>query len=131
VQEIAGIPKIANRKSNFLALQKSEFQKKNPTGIFGIINRIGIPPLMGVPEIGTKNRNSHPSCHDPHPIPVALILPIIKFIVIFTLYSSLFAQNYILFICICSGIKCMNGLIDDVLMQIPSIPRGIKFLIIR
>ncbi len=60
VQEIAGIPKIANRNSNFLTLQKSEFQKKNPTGIFGIVNGIGIPPPMGVLEIGTKNRNSQP-----------------------------------------------------------------------
>jgi hypothetical protein len=47
---------------------KSEFQfsdspdirisKKNPVGIFGIKNRIGILLLMGVPEIGTKNWNS-------------------------------------------------------------------------
>ena len=35
--------------------------KKNPTGIFGIKNGIGILLMMGVPEIGTKNRNSHPS----------------------------------------------------------------------
>jgi hypothetical protein len=61
VQEISGIPKIANRNYDFLTLQKSEFQKKNPTKIFGIVNEIGIPPPMGVPEIGTKNRNSHPS----------------------------------------------------------------------
>jgi hypothetical protein len=54
VQEIAGIPKIANRNSDFLALQKSEFQKKNPNGIFGIVNEIGIPPPMGVPKIGIK-----------------------------------------------------------------------------
>ena len=60
MQEIAGIPKIANRNSNFLTLQKSDFLKKNPTGIFGIVNGIGIPPPMGVPEIGTKNRNSQP-----------------------------------------------------------------------
>jgi len=60
VQEIAGIPKITNRNSNFLALQKSEFQKKQ-TGIFRIVNKIGIPPLIGVPEIGTKNWNSQPS----------------------------------------------------------------------
>jgi hypothetical protein len=60
VQEIARIPKIANRKSDFLALQKSEFQKKNPAGIFGIVNGIGILPPMGVPEIGTKNQNSQP-----------------------------------------------------------------------
>ncbi len=62
MQEIAGIPKIANRNSDFLALQKLEFQRKIPTGIFGIVNGIGIPPLMGVPEIGTKNWNSQPSC---------------------------------------------------------------------
>jgi hypothetical protein len=39
----------------------TKFQKKNPTGIFGIEHRIGIPLTMGVPEIGTKNRNSQPS----------------------------------------------------------------------
>jgi hypothetical protein len=33
-------------------------QKKNPTGIFGIENGIGILLTMGVPEIGTKNWNS-------------------------------------------------------------------------
>ena len=71
------------------------------------------------------------NCPDPHNIPVALILPIIEFIIIFTLYSSLFAQNDILLICICSGIICTDTLIGDVLMQIPSIPRGIILLIIR
>ncbi len=35
--------------------------KKNPIGIFGIKNRIGIPLTMGVPEIRTNNRNSQPS----------------------------------------------------------------------
>ncbi len=60
MQEIAGIPKIANRNSDFLALQKSEFQKKNPTGILRIVNRIRIPPSMGVPEIRTENCNSQP-----------------------------------------------------------------------
>jgi hypothetical protein len=59
VQEIARIPKIANRDSGFLTLQKSEFQKKM-TGIFRIVNGIGIPPPMGVPEIGTENWNSQP-----------------------------------------------------------------------
>jgi hypothetical protein len=34
--------------------------KKNPTGVFGIKNVIGIPLTMGVPEMGTKNRNSQP-----------------------------------------------------------------------
>jgi hypothetical protein len=34
--------------------------KKNPTGIFGIENGIGVPLTMGVPEIGTKNRDSQP-----------------------------------------------------------------------
>jgi hypothetical protein len=34
--------------------------KKNPTGIFRIVNGIGIPPPMGVPEIGSKNWNSQP-----------------------------------------------------------------------
>jgi hypothetical protein len=62
-KQITGIPNFANQNSNFLTLQTSEFQKKNPTGIFGIKNGIGIPLTMGVPvpEIGTKNRNSQPS----------------------------------------------------------------------
>jgi hypothetical protein len=60
-KEITGIPNIANPNFNFLTLQTSEFQKKNPTGIFGIEHRIGIPLTMGVPEVGTKNRNSQPS----------------------------------------------------------------------
>jgi hypothetical protein len=64
-------------------------------------------------------------------MPVALILPIIEIIVIFTLYSSLFMQNYLLFICIYSGIKHADTLIGDVLMKIPSIPRGFILLIIR
>jgi hypothetical protein len=38
----------------------SGIRKKNPTGIFGIKNGIGIPLPMGVPEIGTKNWNSQP-----------------------------------------------------------------------
>jgi hypothetical protein len=77
------------------------------------------------------NHTRCPNCPNPHPIPVALFLPIIEFNVIFTLYSSLFTQNYILFIFICSGIKCTDRLIGDVLMQILSIPRGIILLIIR
>jgi hypothetical protein len=54
-KQITGIPNIANQNSNFLTLQTSEFQKKNPTRIFGIKNGIGIPLTMGVPEIVTKN----------------------------------------------------------------------------
>jgi hypothetical protein len=61
-KQITGIPIIANRNSNFLTLQTLEFQKKNPTGIFGIKNVIEILLMMGVPEIGTKNQNSQPSC---------------------------------------------------------------------
>ncbi len=57
-KQITGIPNFANRHSDFLTLQTSEFQKKNPTGIFGIENGIGIPLTMGVPEIGTKSWNS-------------------------------------------------------------------------
>jgi hypothetical protein len=42
------------------------FQQRNlienfPTGIFGIVNGSEIPLPMGVPEIGTENRNSQPS----------------------------------------------------------------------
>jgi hypothetical protein len=78
VQEIAGIPKIANQNSNFLTLQKSKFQKKNQTGIFGSVNGIRIPPPMGVLEIGTKNPNSKPSwgCH---PANIGLGHKIVKF----------------------------------------------------
>jgi hypothetical protein len=54
-KQITGIPNFANWNSNFLTLQTSEFQKKNPTRIFGIKNGIGIPLTMGVPVIGTKN----------------------------------------------------------------------------
>jgi hypothetical protein len=50
-KEITGIPNIANWNSNFLTLQTSKFPKRNPTGIFGIKNGIGIPLTMGVPEI--------------------------------------------------------------------------------
>jgi hypothetical protein len=64
-------------------------------------------------------------------IPVVLIAPIRKVIITFTLYSYLFTQNDSLVICICSGIKCADTLIDDLLMKIPSIPRGYIFLIIR
>ncbi len=65
-KQITRIPNIANRNSNFLTLQTSEFQKKNPTGIFGIKNWIGIPLTMEVPEIGTTNQNSQPSANDFH-----------------------------------------------------------------
>jgi hypothetical protein len=64
-------------------------------------------------------------------ITVPLIVPIPNVIVIFTLYSSLFTQKYFLFICICSGIKCVDAFIGDVLMKTPSIQRGYIFLIIR
>jgi hypothetical protein len=60
-KEITRIPNIANQNSNFLTLQTSEFQKKNPTRIFRIKHRIRIPLTMGVPEIGTENWNSQPS----------------------------------------------------------------------
>jgi hypothetical protein len=65
-KEITGIPNIANRNSNFLTLQTSEFQKKIPTGIFGIEHGIRIPLTKGVAEIGTENWNSQPRairCH--------------------------------------------------------------------
>jgi hypothetical protein len=59
-KDITGILNIANQNSDFLTLQTSEFQKRILTGIFGIKNGIGIPLTMGVPENGTKNRNSQP-----------------------------------------------------------------------
>jgi hypothetical protein len=70
VQEIPGIPKIANRNSDFLTLQKLEL-KKNPTGIFGTVNGIRIPPPMGVPEIGTENQNSQPSLRQPYRLKIS------------------------------------------------------------
>ncbi len=58
-----------NQNSNFLTLQTLEFKKYFPTGIFGIKNGIRVPLTMGVPEIGTKNWNSQPSCLDYRVIP--------------------------------------------------------------
>jgi hypothetical protein len=58
--EVPGF-RIRNQNSNFLTLQTSEFKKYFLTKIFGIKNGIRIPLTMGVPEIGTKNRNSQPS----------------------------------------------------------------------
>ena len=55
-----------NRKSDFLTLQTSELDKNFPTGIFGIVIRTGILFPMGVPEIGTKNRNSQPLWQEEH-----------------------------------------------------------------
>ncbi len=52
--------KFWNRNSNFSIFQQRN-SKKNPTGIFGIKNETGILLPMGVPEIGTENRNSQPS----------------------------------------------------------------------
>jgi hypothetical protein len=49
-----------NQNSDFLIFQQQN-SKKNPTKIFGIKNRIGIPLPMEVPEIGTKNQNYQPS----------------------------------------------------------------------
>jgi hypothetical protein len=45
----------------FLDFLTAEFEKNFLTGILGIVNWIGIPLPMGVPEIGTKNWNSQPS----------------------------------------------------------------------
>jgi hypothetical protein len=65
-KDITGILNIANRNSNFLTLQTSEFQKNIPTGIFGIENGIRIPLTMGVSEIRTKIWNSQPSHQGGH-----------------------------------------------------------------
>jgi hypothetical protein len=77
------------------------------------------------------NHTRYPNHPHPHLTPVAQILPTIEVIVIFTLYSFLFMQNYILFICICSGIMRTDTLIGDVLMQISSIPRVFILLFIK
>ncbi len=53
-----------NRNSNFSIFQQRSLINFFPIGIFGIGNGSGIPLPMGVPEIGTKNRNSQPSKAD-------------------------------------------------------------------
>jgi hypothetical protein len=53
--------RISELEFRFLNFSTAEFKKKNPTGIFGIENEIGILLPMGVPEIGAKNWNSQPS----------------------------------------------------------------------
>jgi hypothetical protein len=53
--------RILKSEFRFLDFSTAKFEKKNPTGIFGIENEIGIPLPMGVPEIGTENWNSQPS----------------------------------------------------------------------
>ncbi len=50
--------KFRNWNSNLTIFQQRS-SKKNPTGISGIRNRIGIP--LRAPGIGTKNQNSQPS----------------------------------------------------------------------
>jgi hypothetical protein len=50
---------ISKLEFRFNDYSTAEF-KKNPTGISGIENGIGIPLPMGVPEIGTKNWDFHP-----------------------------------------------------------------------
>jgi hypothetical protein len=57
-KKFTGTPNIPNQNYNFLTFQASEFQKIIQTRIYGIKNGIGILLTMGVPEIGTKNRNS-------------------------------------------------------------------------
>ncbi len=52
---------ILESEFQFLDFSTAEFEKKNPTGIFGIKNGIVIPLPMGVLEIGTKNWNSQSS----------------------------------------------------------------------
>ncbi len=59
------VPEFQILESEFWFSDSSDIgiQKKNPTGIFGIENRIGILLTMGVPEIGTKHQNSQPSIY--------------------------------------------------------------------
>jgi hypothetical protein len=52
--------RISESEFRFLDFSTAEFKRKNSTGIFGIKNGIRTPLPMGVPEIGTKNRNSQP-----------------------------------------------------------------------
>ncbi len=54
--------RMSESEFRFLNFSTTKF-KKYPTGIFGIKNGIGILLPMGVQEIGTKNRNSQPSCY--------------------------------------------------------------------
>jgi hypothetical protein len=51
--------RILELEFQYLKFSTAEF-KKNPTGIFRIENGIRIPLPMGVPEIGTENRNPQP-----------------------------------------------------------------------
>jgi hypothetical protein len=62
-KQITGIPIFANQNYNFLTLQTSTFQK-NPTGIFGIKNRIGIPLTMGAHKLEPKIRVPTKGCAD-------------------------------------------------------------------
>ncbi len=57
----SGIPNFGIKIPIFWLSRHRNSRKKFPTGIFGIVNGIGIPLPKGVPEIGTKNWNSQPS----------------------------------------------------------------------
>jgi hypothetical protein len=58
-KQITGIPNFCKSEFQFSDFPDIGISKK--TGIFGIKNGIGIPLLLGVPEIRTKNWNSQPS----------------------------------------------------------------------
>jgi hypothetical protein len=51
---------ISESEFRLLDFSTAEFINKNPTGIFGIKNGIGILLPIGVLEIGTENQNSQP-----------------------------------------------------------------------
>jgi hypothetical protein len=56
------VPEFQILESEFQFSDSSDIgiQKKHPTGILGIKNKIRILLTMEVPEIGTKNQNSQP-----------------------------------------------------------------------
>jgi hypothetical protein len=58
-KQITEIPNFANRNSDFLTLQTSEFQKKSNQNLLNRKQNRN-SPYKGVPEIGTENWNSQP-----------------------------------------------------------------------
>jgi hypothetical protein len=89
VQEIAGIPKIANRNSNFLTLQKLEFQKKSDRNLWnrkwnqnsasdgGPLLAIPLGAILAEIECDDKAHNAQalPTSTSPHPSSMLLTPP--------------------------------------------------------
>jgi hypothetical protein len=58
---VTGIPNFGFKIPIFWLSRHWNFKRTIPNEIFGIKNRIWIPLMMGVPEIGTEYRNSQSS----------------------------------------------------------------------